>query len=81
MRPEAVGHGPPNRSSKSIEAAVQVAAARHLNLLRLDAYKTEQGSPPGGGLPPREVASAEDDPSPDAASPPNPSYEFDPGLA
>jgi hypothetical protein len=41
-RPEAVAHGPPNRSQKSIEAAVQVAATRRLNLLRLDAYNGGQ---------------------------------------
>ena len=46
VRPGAVGHGPPKRSQKSIEVAVQVAETRRLNLLRLDAYKRGQGSRP-----------------------------------
>ena len=45
-RPEAVGHGAPLRSYKSIEAAVQVAATRLVNLLRLDAYERGHGSRP-----------------------------------
>jgi hypothetical protein len=33
-RPEADGDGPPNRSQKSIEAAIEVAATRRVKLLR-----------------------------------------------
>ena len=36
--PKPSDHGPPNRSQESIEAAVQAAATRHLNLLRPNAY-------------------------------------------
>jgi len=43
-RPEAVGHGPPNRSRKSMGAAVQFAATRRLNPLRLDTCNGGQRS-------------------------------------
>ncbi len=43
-RPGAVARGAPVRSLKSIEAAVEVAAARHLNVIRLDACFRGRGS-------------------------------------
>jgi hypothetical protein len=45
-RPEAVARGAPVRSLKSIEAAVEVAAARRLNVIRLDACFRGRGSRP-----------------------------------